>query len=246
MTNGKKLFVSTILFIILALSIWFVILDFSRFFTHNYSYDIYPSALLKRINVILAAFIAWSVGKDRLSSKDSRRIKAAFIFILLGEAAFALGERVIGVGMFAVCQTLLIIRNSSGLSSKLFHGSQEQKKKLVWSGLAIMFTLLVFPFLFASLITSYRTFIVVYLYGIILSISLWAGLTSRILALLPKRNSIMVAAGMMCFYCCDLLVGLDAIMKAGTLWLLINSLIWIFYIPALVLLALSCYRYNNI
>ncbi|HYF82974.1 MAG TPA: hypothetical protein VEB00_08110 [Clostridia bacterium] len=58
MTNVKKFYVSITLFIILALSIWFIILDFSRFYSQNYSYDIYPSALLKRINVLLAASIA--------------------------------------------------------------------------------------------------------------------------------------------------------------------------------------------
>ena len=245
MANGKKLYVSIILFIISALSIWFLILDFSRFSTLDYSYDIYPSALLKRINVILAAFIAWAVGKDGLSIKDSRRIKAAFMFIIFGEAAFAIGERIFGVGMFAVCQTLLIVRNSTGLKYRLNHASHDQKKKII-SGFIIMFILVVFPFLFASLIKIYSAFMAVYLYGIILSISLWAGLASNILVLLPKRNSRMVAVGMLCFYCCDVLVGLDAVMEVGLLWLFVNSFIWIFYIPALVLLALSCYRYNKL
>ncbi|MHB1392501.1 MAG: hypothetical protein ACYCYE_05345, partial [Clostridia bacterium] len=91
MTKGKKLYVSIILFVILTFCIWFVILDFGRFCTQNYSYDIYPSALLKRINVMLAAIIAWSVGTDGLSLRDGRIMKAAFIFMILGETAFAIG-----------------------------------------------------------------------------------------------------------------------------------------------------------
>jgi len=109
-----------------------------------------------------------------------------------------------------------------------------------------MLILAVFSFMFASLIKLCSAFIAAYLYGIVLSISLWAGLAANTLELLPKRNSVMVAVGMICFYCCDVLVGLDAVMEAGLPWLWANSLIWIFYIPALVLLALSCYRYNNI
>jgi YhhN family len=246
MTSRKKLYISTILFVILALSIWFIILDFSRFYSQNYSYAIYPSALLKRINVILAAFIVWAIGKDGLCLTDSRRMKAAFIFVILGEAAFALGDRAIGVGMFAVCQILLIIRNSTGLKYKLKHASNAQKKELTISVVIVMLILLVFAFLFALFIKDFKTAIALYIYGIILSISLWAGLANSILVLLPKVNSIMVAAGMICFFCCDVLVGFDAAMEAGVPWLLVNSFIWVFYIPALVLLALSCYRYNKI
>jgi hypothetical protein len=246
MTSRKKLYISTILFILLALSIWFIILDFSRFYSHNYSYDIYPSALLKRINVILAAFLVWVTGKDRLSLTDSRRMKAAFIFIILGEAAFAFGARAIGVGMFAVCQILLIVRNSTGLKYKLKRASDAQKKELVISEVIIVLILLLFAFLFASFNRGFNTAIAIYIYGIILSISLCAGLANSILVLLPKVNSIMVAAGMICFFCCDVLVGFDAAMEAGVPWLLVNSFIWVFYIPALVLLALSCYRYNKI
>ncbi len=246
MAKRKKLYITIIVFIISALGIWFATLDFTRLFGQNYSYDIYPGALLKRIDVILAAFIALAVGKDGLSLRDSRRMKAAFMFIILGEAAFAIGERIFGIGMFSVCQTLLIVRNSTGLSNRLKHASHKQKKGLIISGFIVMLTIVVFPFVFASLIKLSTALMVVFLYGIILSISLWAGLASNILALLPIRNSRMVAVGMICFYCCDVLVGLDAVMEVGTPWLFVNSFIWIFYIPALVLLALSCYRYDNI
>jgi len=241
---GKRFLISIIVLTIVALSIWSIALDISRFSSLNYSYDIYPSALLKRINVILAAFIAWGVGKDGLSLKDSRRMKAAFMFIILGEAAFALGGTVVGVCLFAVSQTLLIIRNSTGLRDKLSHASQIQKRRLLLSSLTVFLILAAMPFLFSSLIKVHNPTVIVYLYGILLSASLLAGLTNSILGLLPGRNSKMVAVGMICFYCCDILVGLDAVMETGLPWLLVNSFIWIFYIPALVLLALSCYRYN--
>lgn len=245
MSNEKKLYITIILLIISALGFWFVILDFSRFFSQNYSYDIYPSALLKRISVILAAIICWDVGNYRLSLIDSKRMKAVFIFVILGETAFIIGERILGVGMFSVCQTLLILRNTSGISSKLKNASHKQKKDLIISGLIVMLIIIVFPFMYASLIRISIALIAGCLYGIILSISLWAGLACNILELLPKRNSRMIAVGMICFYCCDVLVGLDTAMETGISWLFVNSFIWIFYIPALVLLSLSCYRYER-
>ena len=242
--NKKKLYVTITVIIISALCIWFVILDFSRFSSLNYCYDIYPSALLKRINVILAAFIAWGVGKDGLNLIDNRKMKAAFIFIILGEAAFALGGLLVGVCLFAVSQSLLIIRNCTGIVKSLQYASQQHKKRLMVSGLTIFFVLAAMPMLFGSLIKINSLTLIIFFYGIVLSASLWAGLTCNMLGLLPETNSKMVAIGMICFYCCDILVGLDAVLEVGLPWLLANSFIWIFYIPALVLLALSCYRYS--
>ena len=89
MTKGKKLYLAIVVAIIVALGIWSIILDFSRFSSLNFEYDIYPSALLKRINVILAASIAWSAGRDRLSPRDSVMMKIIFLFICLAESAFA-------------------------------------------------------------------------------------------------------------------------------------------------------------
>jgi hypothetical protein len=243
MIKRKRYFLLISIIIVSIFSLWFIILDFSRFISLDYSYDIPPSAVLKRINVVLAAIICWSVGRDGIDPKDSRRMKAAFVFIILGEAAFNIGERAIGIGMFALCQTLLIIRNSTGLRYKWVKAGFKQKRKLFIPSLIII-TSAIIPFLYDYLFKPDNIFLIVYIYGIILSISLWTGHACSILGLLPKVNSRMAASGVTCFFCCDVLVGLDAVLEAGLPWLLANSFIWIFYIPALVLLALSCYRYN--
>ncbi len=243
MRTYKRLYIKLMLSFTSVLGACFIALDFSRFLNQNYIYDIFPSAILKRVCVIIAAIIAWSVGRDGLSPKDSRLMKAAFIFVIFGETAFFIGERAIGVGMFAVCQTLLTIRNGTGLRYKFTSAGSKQKIELFVSGLIVIISV-VFPFLSGYLFKTDIILNIAYLYGIILSISLWAGLACSILGLLPQRNAGMAASGMTCFFCCDVLVGLDAVLEAGLPWLLANSFIWIFYIPALVLLALSCYRYN--
>lgn len=240
---GKRIYIATVMLFIIALSIWFIILDFSRFFSLNYNYDIYPSGILKRINVALAVSIAWSVGKSGLSLKDSKMMKAALLFAILGEAAFAKEERAIGISLFAICQIFLTIRNSTGLRVKLAYANHVQKKKLLLSSLVIFLILIVFSDLLRFLTNVNSSAIVVLLYGIVLNASLWAGLSSNMLGLLPTINSKLTAFGMICFYCCDILVGLDAVLEPGLPWLLANSFIWVFYIPALVLLALSCYKY---
>lgn len=243
-TKRKKLYLKIIVSAILFLGIWSIILDFSRFFSLSFNYDIFPSALLKRINVLLAALITWTVGKDRLSLADSRRMKAAFMFICIGEAAFVAAWRAAGICSFVVCQSLLIIRNSEGFMEKLKNASKKQKHKLVISGSVVLLICAALVVLFSSFNKDYSSIFIAFFYVLVLSTSLWAGLTSNILRLLPIKNSRMVSIGMIFFYCCDVLVGLDAVLEVGLLWLLANSLIWIFYIPALTLLALSSYRYS--
>jgi hypothetical protein len=243
--TDKRLYISILIFIILALSLWFIVLDFSRFFSLNYDYDIWPSAMLKRINVLLAVAIAWAVGNDGLSLRDSKSMKAALLFAFLGEAIFLTGSLTIGICMFALCQTLLIIRHSAGMRSKFAHASYKQKLKLLLTSLMLLLILIAIPILFSNLSKINSSIIIIYIYGILLSISLWAGLACNILGLLPSKNSRMAAIGMFCFYCCDILVGLDVILPVGLFWLWANSFIWVFYIPALVLLALSCYSYDS-
>ncbi len=111
------------------------------------------------------------------------------------------------------------------------------------SGSIIFLILAALTGISSSVTNIYSSIIVVYIYGFLLSISLWAGLASCILKLLPLKNSKMAAAGMIFFYCCDVLVGLDTALEIGLPWLIANSFIWVFYIPALVLLSLSCYKY---
>lgn len=244
MRNSKKLYVSVIVIIILALSVCFMLLDFSRFLTLNYSYDIFPSAILKRICVILAAAIAWSVGRDGLTPPDSRLINAAFLFACFGEIAFVYKSRAFGIFMFCLCQLLLTIRNGAGLRGRLEYAGFIKKLGLSALFFFLVHLVIVFVRVFGTLSKPDLTSLIVCFYAAVLSISLWTSLACAVLALLPAVNSRLAAAGVCCFFCCDILVGLDAVLEAGVPWLLANSFIWIFYIPALVMLALSSYSYD--
>ncbi|MGE5676971.1 MAG: hypothetical protein ACM3ZR_02830, partial [Pseudomonadota bacterium] len=237
MKAKKKLFITVLVSLICVLVVWFVILDFSRFASLDYTYDIFPSGLLKRICVVLASLIAWVVGRDGLDFGDSLLMKSAFAFACLGEAALALGEQVGGIWMFAICQSLLIMRNSKGLFDKLAHASYIQKFRLFLASAFVYLVFLVFLILSRSFIGLTITSLTAYFYGVILSTSLLAALACKILKLLPHKNAEMAATGVICFFCCDILVGLDAALWEGIPWLLANSLIWIFYIPALAFLA---------
>lgn len=244
MNKGKKLYIFIVEAIISVFFIWFVLLDLSRFDSLDLTYDIFPSGILKRTAVLLVSSVAWLTGRDGLGSRDSNMMRYAFLFACLGEAAFALGQRSFGLAMFFICQTLLIIRNSQGFSSAIRLASVLQRKRLLI--VSVIISLVYGSVLAYSVhLTAFNAeAAAVYLYWSILNLSLLSAIACFILLLLPKRNAALACSGVFCFYCCDVLVGLDAALEPGLPWLTANSFIWIFYIPALLLLALSCYSYR--
>jgi len=247
MSRVKKLYISVLVCIITILFICFIILDISRFLgVIDYYGKYFPSAVLKRITVVLAAAIAWAAGNDGIGKKDTCIMSLVFTVICAAETAFLLRRFIAGVALFGVCQSLLTARNGRGLIKELKLAGCSEKLKAV-SIAGVILAALVLTVIISYQILGIRPEIVsAWIYGAVLSASLWAGLANYILRLFPLPNSMMVAVGMFCFYCCDILVGLDAVMEVSFPWLIVNSLIWVFYTPAITLLALSCYNYKEL
>lgn len=62
---------------------------------------------------------------------------------------------------------------------------------------------------------------------------------------LPRLNACLVRVGMILFILCDLNVALRYLMTGGGLYQLATTLMWVFYMPAQLCLALSVGRYEN-
>lgn len=241
----KRLLICTIILLIVCISIFTIILDFSRLFGDKNLYNKYPSDLIKRTNVILAAFLVWLAGKDSLNKLDNTHMKFVFLFIICGEVSFLMAKPVLAIGFFAVCQSLLIIRHCKGFGSKIKKASLIAKYKLALSLFILILTLISVVVLIYPMTIINSLFLMGVFYGIVLSLSLWAAIVNYFLSLFPSKNSKMIAIGMVCFYFCDISVGLDGLLGYGTAWLFATSLTWVFYTPAITLLALSCYRYDS-
>lgn len=240
----KRLIVAFLTLVIIGLYLCFIILDFSRFYSLDYYAHSMTSALLKRVCVVLAATIVWISGRDGVNSGVGL-MKTAFIVICFAEAALFYGRMAPGIGLFVVCQILLCFRNGMGLRQKLGAAAGNKKIRLILFGEFLAAAYIIVIGLSYQIILRYNLLPIVCLYALLISSSLWVGFANYTLELLPRKNSIMVFIGMICFYCCDILVGLDEIMEPSLLWILVNSTIWFFYIPAIVLLALSCYKYDG-
>ncbi len=244
MTKSKRATVAFILIFAVSVGLFCTVLDFSRFWGAYALYDTFPVHWIKRVNVLLAALLVWAAGRDSYNIKDITRMKRIFLVICLGEAAFLLGRPDIAIGIFAVCQLLLILRNGNGLRYGLKNAAPGQKTKLSLLGLSLLFILYSLVSILKAFAGSCSLQAIAMAYGLLLSISLWIAAANYTLGLFPAENSILIVTGMVCFYLCDIMVGLDGILKPGLPWLIASSMIWVFYTPAVILLALSCYRYD--
>ncbi|MDF2840712.1 MAG: YhhN-like protein [Clostridia bacterium] len=245
MSVFKKFLILSIILFIFLIYLLNTLLDFSRLFNLYALYNLFPNEILKRVNVLLAAALVWLAGKDTINRQDNRLMKYVFFSIGCGEIFFLLAKPVIAIGFFIICQSLLIARHTIGLRAKLIQASSTQWRKLIISGIVLMVLLFTGVVVLQPLLRLNILILIGGIYGIILSISLWAGFANYILGLFPYKNSKLAALGMLCFYFCDVLVGLDGLLSYSTAWIVASSFIWVFYTPALTLLALSGYR-NNI
>lgn len=245
MTKNKKIFISILIMIIVMIGVFSLILDFTRFASlHNYD-DMFSSRFIKRIIVLLSVVIVFAAGKDSYHPKDYKQMKMIFLVICFGEIAFLLEHTFIGVLLFSMCHFLLILRNGKGIKNKIINLDVNLKKKLSMSALYIGLIFIVLITLFYPVLRIYGLLAASYFYLALLSISFWVGLAAYLLKLFPKINAQMIALGTAGFYCCDLLVGMEILIQDSYLWLLVNSAVWIFYTPAVLFLALSCYKYHE-
>jgi hypothetical protein len=220
-------------------------LDFCRMAGKIEIYNAFPAEYIKRLVVLLAASLVWLAGPDSIRPGDNRLMKLVFVPIVIGEIFFLQGLPLEAIASFALCQLLLIKRHSRGLMIGLKKAAPLQRLLLALSGTLLLLALL-WAFLFiGGRNRSSGLLIGGSVYGLLLCFSLWCGFANFVLGLFPAKNAGMIAAGMLCFFCCDICVALDGLLQHGFDWLLARSLIWIFYGPALFLLALSAYSFKK-
>ena len=245
MKKSKKVIIIILLILISLVAIVYMSLDFACLF--GLIENSYPSSIIKRINVVLISIIVAISGKDSLNSKDSVLLKTAFIAVCFAEISFVLNSLFGGIFFFFIAQVLLILRNSPGLRQKLSSADKATKLKLLGCSAAILaFYVLIFRFVFYPVLKLSPLLLAFMLYAAVLSISLWVGIANYLLGLFPKKNSLMVCIGMACFFISDILVGLSIITDSDVVYLISNSFIWVLYIPAILLLAFSGYKYNEL
>ncbi len=245
MLYSKEKAVKYIILMIFLICVFTTVLDFCRAFGKTQIYAVFPVEYIKRIIVLLAAALVWLAGSNSISRQDNRLMKLLFVWIVLGELLFLQGLPVPAIAFFAASQLLLIKRHSAALFLHLKKTSPAQSLMLTLTGMVLLMLLLFILLYMRRYHIAPGLFIGGAIYGIILCTSLWSGLANYSLVLFPRKNAAMVALGMLCFFCCDICVAMDGLLYRDFVWLLARSFIWIFYAPAITLLALSDYSYEK-
>lgn len=202
---------------------------------------------------LIATLIAFIVGKNSICARDRRLLLAAFLMIVVADFCFKIlhnytmpvenrGDYIsIGVIFFMLAQTLLIIRHTR---------TSDTDTSFPW--LFCFPFAVVFAMVVLRLMGIYESlmFFAAISYGPFLLCSLYAAWRTVKKGYFPKKNALKIKYGMICFTCCDLLTGLSLLVGEDysfceAISTVSNNLIWCFYTPALILLALSGYRHND-
>ena len=240
MNTNKKIAIKIALTSITLILIYFVLVNTYYTFFLNSTFAYSHTRLLKRVMPFICAAIVFLIGKDCLNKKDATFLKISYLMILGAEISFTLSKVILAIAFFGLCQIFLIIRHSAGISNSI----KENKKFLLISGIiiGIVVAVLIATIFYPTLGTGTLLYSIV-IYGIILGISLWIGIANYHIGNFPKKNALLIMIGITLFFISDFLVGLEIIIGDAYSKNILNLFLWILYIPAITLIALSGYNF---
>jgi hypothetical protein len=191
----------------------------------------------------LSALLVWVAGGYAFDAFDARRLAIAYACIVLGDIIFFFNVHSrLGVFAFAFAHFLLIRRNAFGLSTWPGQRAMWALLAVILGGSLLIMGLVFYPRLkhnrpYFSLLTGY---------AVIIGASVWAALVAFRTDFFPRGNAVLIAVGVVCFFLSDVCVGFYRSLPRNYAMVFATYLTWIFYAPALVLTALSCYNLDRV
>jgi hypothetical protein len=144
-------------------------------------------------------------------------------------------------------QVLLVLRNGQGFRAyfRRKSGVGDYARDILLGVAILLVTGLLFALTLFEHLQGSPLLYVIAAYALFLDLSLWTAWTTRRAGYFPKANALLIAVGSTCFFVGDYLVGFNlslepSLQRAATLFLT-----WVFYAPAITLLALSGYRWGK-
>jgi hypothetical protein len=184
--------------------------------------------------------------RDSVSRLDKRLLLAAFGLTLIADFFLILLDwMMIGTVLFLGVHALFIARHAEGFRDSLATASRARTigwlvatGALAFGGSAILLHEV------APILLPTGMFAVDCIYIFVLALSLWMAWGAVLRSAYPSFNARLIASGMTFFYFCDVSVGLAAPLAGTSAGGILNNLVGFFYTPALVLLALSGFRFR--
>ena len=253
-SGRKKVLVFVLLGIILLVSGTFFAVDWM-----NYLYDLSNlyTSYAKGFVSLLCAVIAWMIGTNYLDQRDARLLKFAFLCIvptdiLMGIVAVNSGASeatiltafIIGAALSITAHVLLIVRHGRGFG--WVWPSKSGRSMISALSLPLLFVAMgaITFLLLADGLSKVGLFYPGLAYVIIIVISLWVAWEAVRNRLYPKMNAYMIALAITCWFLTEIFGSIYNI-QIGTPSLICFNIVWVFYTPTVVLLALSGYRWKH-
>lgn len=179
------------------------------------------------------------IGRRGFCTRDTRLLQAGFLVSLCADFCFKiLHDNLTGVCFFMVVQTLYIIRHTRKSDvDKHFPGIL-----YIPLGTMLLMALLYWVGVFEKLMPP-----IMISYSIFIACSAFVAYLAPGIGYFPATNAKCIKWGMVLFACCDICVGLSGLVSVDhsvqeIVATVAHNLVWAFYTPALILLALSGYR----
>ncbi len=210
---------------------------------------------LKYCVTLICVVLAWKAHGQTGNHRDARLLRNAFSFIGLADFFLVvLGGLIdnssvkpvllaVGVAFFAMVQIFLIIRHLAAI--RAVHLPKSSISVVILS--VIIALLLYTPAVAAAVVLREHLIAMGWftmmglIYIFLLLTSVWVGWAAKLYGAYAPDASMMIAIGMTLFLFCDICVS-GQMFITGWPAAVANGLVWLFYAPALVLLALSGYR----
>ncbi len=224
-------------------------LDWSRLFYFAASGNVKEYFASRAIKLGLSLFVGllvWTTGAAALAVRDRALLCCAFGFVFVADIAFFANNYFIGIGLFSCAQVLLIVRNATGI--RAFFQSGSAKAKSWWLLLLAAVILAVNVGIIMTVFVRHAAnpmFPIIIGYSFFLCISLYIGIATFLIGHFPRCSVNLIIGAVILLYAGDLTVGLNLILPPDRSQIISTSLTWMFYLPAITLLALSGYRWTE-
>nr|WP_280514176.1 lysoplasmalogenase family protein [Clostridium fungisolvens] len=208
----------------------------SYILTRNVDFSL-PS-IIKYCYILLCFFLSMLIEDNCYDTRDKRLLQTALFLTTIADFFFIILESPeLGIFMFIFVQISYIVRHSRTINL-----NATTIKILVLLSSAMLFLGI---FLKPKNIDT-KLYYLALLYGTILINSFILAFSTLRSRFYYKHSSLMIALGIALFFMCDINVGLYPLIteyyNIDSLSMTIYFLIWFFYLPSQLLLALSGYR----
>lgn len=212
-------------------------------FLHDF-HSVFPTAAGYARTVLCVVVVLLIGVHDSVTRRDKRLLLAAFGLTLVADFFLILLDWMLtGTVVFLVVHTILIVRHARGFRRSLDRPGTI--RALVITGVVAAGGSAILLYFVAPILRKHGQLTVDSIYVFVLAISMWMAWGTLIRRAFPRFNGWLIALGMTCFYFCDVSVGLAAPLAGTTAGGVLNNLVAFFYTPALLLLALSGFRFRS-